>query len=159
MAKKVKEKSSLSKDVREQPGLKTSPNIPLKINHQSRQQAAKPVNEQAKINVKEYLAELARLQIELVKLQEWVKAQGLKLVVLFEGRDAAGKGGTIKRITECLNPRYCRQLEKWSCSTAAGTTGPVWNGSWASAPRKSTVNSSALSRNSKGCWSAAVSSW
>ncbi len=57
---------------------------------------------------KEYEKELARLQIELVKLQEWVKFKGLKVVVLFEGRDAAGKGGTIKRITECLNPRICR---------------------------------------------------
>ena len=55
-----------------------------------------------------YDKELARLQIELVKLQEWVKFKGLKVVVVFEGRDAAGKGGTIKRITESLNPRVCR---------------------------------------------------
>jgi polyphosphate kinase 2 len=55
-----------------------------------------------------YDKELRRLQIELVKLQEWVKHEKLKLVVLFEGRDAAGKGGTIKRITEPLNPRICR---------------------------------------------------
>ena len=55
-----------------------------------------------------YEKELARLQIELVKLQEWVKLNGLKVVVLFEGRDAAGKGGVIKRITQCLNPRICR---------------------------------------------------
>jgi polyphosphate kinase len=55
-----------------------------------------------------YESELARLQIELVKLQEWIKHEKLKVVVLFEGRDAAGKGGTIKRITESLNPRYCR---------------------------------------------------
>jgi len=60
------------------------------------------------LTTKEYEKELARLQIELVKLQEWVKFKGLKMVVLFEGRDAAGKGGTIKRITECLNPRICR---------------------------------------------------
>ena len=52
--------------------------------------------------------ELARLQIELVKLQEWIKAQGLKVVVIFEGRDAAGKGGVIKCITQHLNPRICR---------------------------------------------------
>jgi polyphosphate kinase 2 len=57
---------------------------------------------------KAYEEELARLQIELVKLQEWIKHAGLKVVVLFEGRDAAGKGGTIKRITESLNPRICR---------------------------------------------------
>ena len=55
-----------------------------------------------------YLEELRKLQIELVKLQEWIKARGLKVVVIFEGRDAAGKGGVIKRITECLNPRICR---------------------------------------------------
>jgi len=61
-----------------------------------------------KINNKVYLKELARLQIELVKLQEWIKHKGLKVVVIFEGRDAAGKGGVIKRITESLNPRICR---------------------------------------------------
>jgi polyphosphate kinase 2 len=55
-----------------------------------------------------YESELARLQIELVKLQEWIRHAGLKVVVIFEGRDAAGKGGTIKRLTECLNPRICR---------------------------------------------------
>ena len=55
-----------------------------------------------------YGNELARLQIELVKLQEWIKGKGLRVVVLFEGRDAAGKGGTIKRITQSLNPRVCR---------------------------------------------------
>jgi polyphosphate kinase len=55
-----------------------------------------------------YEKELLRLQIELVKLQEWVVATGARLVVIFEGRDAAGKGGAIKRITEALNPRVCR---------------------------------------------------
>lgn len=55
-----------------------------------------------------YLEELSRLQVELVKLQEWIKQQGLRVVVLFEGRDAAGKGGTIKRISQSLNPRICR---------------------------------------------------
>ena len=55
-----------------------------------------------------YEAELARLQIELVKLQEWIKHRGLKVVVIFEGRDAAGKGGAIKRITQSLSPRVCR---------------------------------------------------
>ena len=61
-----------------------------------------------KLKKKVYEAELARLQIELVKLQEWVKTEGLKVVILFEGRDAAGKGGVIKRITEKLNPRVVR---------------------------------------------------
>ena len=55
-----------------------------------------------------YARELFWLQLELVKLQEWIKQTGLKVVVLFEGRDAAGKGGVIKRITQCLNPRICR---------------------------------------------------
>jgi polyphosphate kinase 2 len=61
-----------------------------------------------KIKNSVYEKELARLQVELVKLQAWVKHKGLKVVVIFEGRDAAGKGGTIKRITEPLNPRTCR---------------------------------------------------
>jgi polyphosphate kinase 2 len=61
-----------------------------------------------KLNGRTYETELARLQVELVKLHEWVKARGLKVVCLFEGRDAAGKGGVIKRITETLNPRVAR---------------------------------------------------
>ena len=56
----------------------------------------------------DYGRELRRLQIELVKLQEWIRERGLRVVVLFEGRDAAGKGGAIKRITQSLNPRVCR---------------------------------------------------
>jgi polyphosphate kinase 2 len=61
-----------------------------------------------KISNEVYEAELFRLQTELVKLQEWVKFSGARLVVIFEGRDGAGKGGTIKRITEYLNPRFAR---------------------------------------------------
>ncbi len=60
------------------------------------------------IDKKSYEKALLDLQIELVKLQEWVKHAGLKVVVIFEGRDAAGKGGVIKRITQRLNPRVCR---------------------------------------------------
>ena len=55
-----------------------------------------------------YVDELVRLQFELLKLQEWVRLQRLRVCVLFEGRDAAGKGGVIKRITQSLNPRVCR---------------------------------------------------
>jgi polyphosphate kinase 2 len=55
-----------------------------------------------------YVDELARLQLELLKMQESVRLQGLRVVVIFEGRDAAGKGGVIKRIVESLNPRACR---------------------------------------------------
>jgi len=61
-----------------------------------------------KLSKKVYKDELLRLQTELVKLQYWVKEKGLKVVVVFEGRDAAGKGGAIKRISECMNPRICR---------------------------------------------------
>ncbi len=61
-----------------------------------------------KISTKVYEKELGKLQVELVKLQEWIKEQGLKVVIIFEGRDAAGKGGVIKRITESLNPRNVR---------------------------------------------------
>jgi polyphosphate kinase len=57
---------------------------------------------------KEYEAQLQRLNVELVKWEEWIKARGLKVVVIFEGRDAAGKGGAIKRIMEPLNPRFAR---------------------------------------------------
>jgi polyphosphate kinase 2 len=57
---------------------------------------------------KNYFKELFRLQAELVKLQDWVVANGQKILILFEGRDAAGKGGAIKRITQRLNPRSCR---------------------------------------------------
>jgi polyphosphate kinase 2 len=61
-----------------------------------------------KLSNKRYLAELARLQVELVKLHEWIRHEKLRVVVLFEGRDAAGKGGAIKRITENLSPRIAR---------------------------------------------------
>jgi polyphosphate kinase 2 len=65
-------------------------------------------NINAKLDNKTYINELKKLQVELVKMQEWIKYKGLKVVVLFEGRDAAGKGGVIKRITQRLNPRICR---------------------------------------------------
>ena len=61
-----------------------------------------------KLNKKFYFKELERLQVELVKMHDWVKAEGIKVVVIFEGRDAAGKGGVIKRIMQRLNPRICR---------------------------------------------------
>jgi polyphosphate kinase len=69
-----------------------------------------PIAEQddSKLSKKAYEAELRRLNVELVKWQEWIKDQGLKVVALFEGRDAAGKGGAIKRIMEPLNPRSAR---------------------------------------------------
>ncbi len=69
---------------------------------------AKASGKSKKMSAKEYEEELARLQVELVKLQEWIKFKGLKVVVIFEGRDTAGKGGTIKRITDRLSPRIVR---------------------------------------------------
>jgi polyphosphate kinase 2 len=66
------------------------------------------LEDRPRLGKKEYEAELCRLGIELVKWSEWVKARRLKVVAIFEGRDAAGKGGAIKRITETLNPRYTR---------------------------------------------------
>ncbi|GAC69698.1 polyphosphate kinase 2 [Gordonia soli] len=69
---------------------------------------AKNSAKRAKLSKKVYEAELFRLQTELVDLQEWVRATGTRVVVIFEGRDAAGKGGTIKRITEYLSPRIAR---------------------------------------------------
>jgi polyphosphate kinase 2 len=64
--------------------------------------------EQETIDRRQYFKELFRLQGELVNLQDWVEQHKLKLVVLFEGRDAAGKGGVIKRLTQRMNPRVCR---------------------------------------------------
>ena len=61
-----------------------------------------------KIFKKQYEKKLQELQIELVRLQDWVITKGKKVAIIFEGRDAAGKGGVIKRIAEHLNPRYCK---------------------------------------------------
>jgi polyphosphate kinase 2 len=84
-----------------------------KVDEAGKQSQSAPImadqpSDRAKLGNKVYEKELAKLHIELVKLQEWIKVKGLKVVVIFEGRDAAGKGGTIKRITEKLNPRICR---------------------------------------------------
>ncbi len=97
-----------------------------------------------------YEAELRRLQAQLVEMQEWVRETGARVVVLFEGRDAAGKGSAIKRITQYLSPRTVRVVAlptptqrettqwyfqryvahlprrgRWCCSTGPGTTGPA----------------------------------
>jgi polyphosphate kinase 2 len=68
----------------------------------------KGTKENGKLKNEFYEKELAKMQLELVKMQEWVKAKGLKVVIIFEGRDAAGKGGVIKRITQRMNPRGAR---------------------------------------------------
>lgn len=123
-----------------------------------------------------YIEEIAHPQFELIKLQEWVRLQGLKVVVLFEGRDAAGKGGVIKRITDSLNPRICRvaalgtpterergqwyfratsricrRVARSCCSIAAGTTARAWNASWGFARTTSTKSSCALRPCSRRC--------
>jgi polyphosphate kinase 2 len=82
---------------------------PEAVQAESPKQKNKKASEKPPVLKKKfYEKELRRLQIELVKLEEWVKNKGLKVVVIFEGRDAAGKGGVIKRITESLNPRIVR---------------------------------------------------
>jgi polyphosphate kinase 2 (PPK2 family) len=72
---------------------------------QAAEQADAAAEKPKKMDKRLYETELKKLHVELVRLQEWIKHNGLRVVVLFEGRDAAGKGGTIKRITECLSPR------------------------------------------------------
>ncbi|MHA3737658.1 polyphosphate kinase 2 [Pseudomonas sp. Eth.TT006] len=75
-----------------------------KKNDASRDKSAEP----AKLSNKDYLSELRRLHVELVKMQEWVKAEGIKICIIFEGRDGAGKGGTIKALTDRVSPRVFR---------------------------------------------------
>jgi len=82
-------------------GTKEAGDSPI-IDHPEKQ------NKHPSMKCKEYESQLAKLQIELVKMLEWIKYKGLKVVIIFEGRDAAGKGGVIRTITECLNPRFCR---------------------------------------------------
>jgi polyphosphate kinase 2 len=101
MTKKNKKKKNKNNDV----------SLPLlekgnKTNFKIPEEEKKDKNN--KLSKKLYEKEISRLSIELVKLQEWIKTKGLKIVIIFEGRDAAGKGGVIKSITQSLNPRICR---------------------------------------------------
>jgi polyphosphate kinase 2 len=80
----------------------TNGSAPLEIHHGDVKAEARTIKN------KVYEKELARLQIELIKMQNWIKHKRMKVLVIFEGRDAAGKGGVIKRITKSLNPRICR---------------------------------------------------
>lgn len=82
--------------------------------HEHSDEPLEKYNKHGKIKTEFYEQELSKLQTELVKMQYWVKQAGLRIMIIFEGRDAAGKGGTIKRVTEALNPRGCRvvALEK-----------------------------------------------
>jgi polyphosphate kinase 2 len=99
MGKKKDKAKAKEQKTRKNAALATSP---------SKDGASHDVKE--KMSRKDYEAELAKLQVELVKMQEWVKATGAKVCVLFEGRDAAGKGGTIKGITEKVSPRVFRVI-------------------------------------------------
>ncbi len=80
----------------------------LNATETAHQEGKKEKKKKKELDKKTFLKELTRLQIELNKMQEWIKLKGLKVVVLFEGRDAAGKGGAIKYITQTLNPRQAR---------------------------------------------------
>ena len=102
MAKKKSSTASKASDAKPDKGQVAAESAA--VNVQGEAEPEKP----KKIKAAVYEAELARLQMDLVKLQEWIKYKGLKVVALFEGRDAAGKGGAIKRITEKLSPRVCR---------------------------------------------------
>ncbi len=81
---------------------------PGQESHKNEAEAKPAQGEKPRMKREFYENELAKLNVELVKLQEWIKAQRLRVVVIFEGRDAAGKGGTIKTITAPLNPRIAR---------------------------------------------------
>ena len=130
-----------------------------------------------KIKNKIYEKVLAGFQVELVKLQKWIKDKGLKVVVIFEGRDAAGKGGSIRRITQSLNPRICRvvalgtpterEKTQWYFQRYVAhlpTAGEMvlFDRSWynragvervmGSVPRRSIKSSSVPHRSSSACW-------
>ena len=110
---------------------------------------------------KDYDKALKKLHVELVKLQAWVQKKGLKVCIVFEGRDGAGKGGTIKAITERVSPRVFRVVAlpaRSSSSTAAGTIVPESSVSWASAPRRRPASFSRWCPLSSRSWSAPASS-
>ena len=110
MSKKDKGKNGKGKSERNSAALaKESNRVETELEPEAKQAVVSRLTEKSmRVDKGTYSKELARLQVELVKLQEWVRLRGLKVVVIFEGRDAAGKGGVIKRITESLNPRVCR---------------------------------------------------
>src|SRR5437899_10047227 len=82
--------------------------IAKKDKKKKKQDGQWPPKKKVVLSKKDYENELRRLQVELVQLEEWVRNRGLRVVVLFEGRDTAGKGGVIKRMTALLNPRFVR---------------------------------------------------
>lgn len=98
--KKIKEKKLKEKHLDDK---QPSREHPLKLDKQTTEDEGS-----SKLTNKYYEKELAKLQLELVKMQYWAKFTGARIIIVFEGRDAAGKGGTIKRITEPMNPRGCQ---------------------------------------------------
>ena len=105
MGKRKKDKAKRDgSERRNAPPLALGKNVP---EMQANSPLSDPKAKKKKRN-KFYLRELRRLHVELVKMQEWIRHEGRKVLVIFEGRDAAGKGGVIKRITQPLNPRVCR---------------------------------------------------
>lgn len=140
---------------------------------------AYPYKTKMKRNV--YETHKKELQVELLKAQKWVESTGERIVILFEGRDAAGKGGTIKRFMEHLNPRgarvvaltkptekekrngtssdtskTCRRPARSFCSTVPGTTVPVSSGSWVFVRQTSIWNSCANVPSWSACWCVAA---
>ncbi len=132
-----------------------------------------------KMSRRSYENQKAKLQAELLKVQLWAQETGQKFVLLFEGRDAAGKGGTIKRFTEHLNPRAarvvalnkptsrkrdsgissamlstCRRAGKSSSMTGPGIIEPALSGSWVSVNLKNTLNLCAKRPCLSKCWCA-----
>ena len=108
MSKKNKDKSKKNKMKKDKDKADQPAQVGLAVADAEDPQTQEAAEAPKKLTNKEYEQELAQLQVELVKLQEWIKHKSLKVVVIFEGRDAAGKGGVIKRITQRLNPRVCR---------------------------------------------------
>jgi polyphosphate kinase 2 len=108
MNSKVEASPGKKRQATEDKGSTREPEIPADSSPKKGGKKVQKKQGRSRIRKTVYERELAKLQVELVKLQEWIKFAGLKVVVLFEGRDAAGKGGVITRITESLNPRIVR---------------------------------------------------
>jgi len=108
MSKKKKQQKSVKKPEKGASAVINETQNDFSSTNQNNSHVINNKEKPCRMSRRDYENELARLQVELVKLQEWIKYKGLKVVVIFEGRDTAGKGGTIKRITDRLNPRVVR---------------------------------------------------
>jgi polyphosphate kinase 2 len=105
MSKKNEKKGEKQKDPKE---VKSKSSEKVKGDNSGKKNYEATEDKKDKLSRDFYDSELDKLQIELIKQQEWIKLKKMKVVVIFEGRDAAGKGGLINCLTECLNPRFCR---------------------------------------------------